>query len=41
MDEIFQHLQGETLDDVVHASEEYIKSGPEPPSMSTSALAGA
>jgi hypothetical protein len=40
MDEIFLHLKGDTLDDVVHASEEYIKSGPEPPSMYTAALAG-
>jgi len=39
MDEILLHLQGETLDDVVHASAEYIKSGPEPP-ITTAALAG-
>jgi hypothetical protein len=39
MDEIFRHLKGDTLDDVVRASEEYIKSGPEPTSMSTAALA--
>ncbi len=37
MDEIFRHLKGDTLDDVVRASEEYIKSGPEPTSMSTAA----
>jgi len=41
MDEIFQHLKGDTLVDFVQASEDYIKSGPEPPSMSTAALAGA
>ncbi|HEY6389692.1 MAG TPA: patatin-like phospholipase family protein [Bryobacteraceae bacterium] len=40
MDEIFRRLKGDTLDDVVHAAEEYIKSGPESPSMSTAALAG-
>jgi hypothetical protein len=40
MDEILRHLKGDTLEDVVHASEEYIKSGPESPSMSTAALAG-
>src|SRR5260370_8278545 len=38
MDEIFRHLQGDTLDDVVHAAEEYIQTGPEPAARSTSAL---
>ncbi len=39
MDEIFRHLKGNALDDLVRAAEEYIKSGPEPMSMRAAAQA--